>query len=339
MDVKTLYLSLIFELTSIFLLFNIDSVYKLIVFITLHSMALLLSSLIFVNFLPERFRNQRRKAVLIIFFINFATLYIGYLTTLLLTLYILRKQKNVEYKPFEFFSIEEVLSEDIKFTGRRFGEGSLFSIGKNEITNRALKERVILSVSEIKNPLTISILKENLSSRYDDVRLYAFSVISRIEKKFNEDIHTLKKRLDDDNITDEEKAEIYFELSNIYFDFVYFNIVSEEFRTFMIQEFFYYANKSLELKEKPEVFILLAKIYMRIGMLEKAYENLIKLLKYPEVNPFKYVPYLAEIYYRFGIYTEIKRLFEKYPQIKMTINPNIQAVVDFWSYKNEGADR
>lgn len=333
MDVRTLYLSFIFELSSLFLLFNLDSIYKLIMLIAFHSIALFLLSSVFVNLLPKRFKKNKKASVLVIFFINFPILCLGYISVLILILIILRRQKNVEYKPFEFFSIEDILGEDIGFSGRKFGESSLFSVGKYETQNKNLKEKVILSIAEIKNPLTISILKENLSSKYDDIRLYAFSVISKLEKKFNEDIHTLKKKLESNDITDEERAELYFELASIYFDFVYFNIVSQEFENFMIEESLYYAEKSLDLKEKPETFLLLSKLYMRIGMLEKAYEYIMKVMNYPQINPLKYVPYLAEIYYKFGLYSEVKSLFEKYPNIKMTINPNIQAVVDFWSQK------
>ncbi|MEJ5172890.1 MAG: hypothetical protein WHT47_04185 [Hydrogenothermaceae bacterium] len=256
-----------------------------------------------------------------------------------LIFFILRYQRKTEETPSKFFNVEDVLFEDIEFGNRKFGEGALISIGKSENIPKELKERAILSISEIKNPVGMAIIKENLSSNFDEVRLYAFSVISKVEKEFNKKIHLIREKLKDENLKNEEKTSLYYELASVYYDLVYFNIVDEEFKNFMIEESFYYAKKSLDIQETPEAILLTARIYMRKEMLEKAYEEFIKVFKFKDVSPLKYVPYLAEIYYKFGFYKEVENLFRSFPELAVITNPNLDFVVKLWEGKRGSIDR
>lgn len=339
MELKSLYTSLILEFISFGFILNLDSTGKVIFILLFHSAALLLILTTLVNVIPQRFRKDKKIFIFITFIIIFPTLQIGYMIIFVLIFYILRYQKKVEETPSKFFNVEDILFENIEFSNRKFGEGGLISIGKSEDVSKELKERAILSISEIKNPVSIAIIKENLSSKFDEVRLYAFSVISKMEKELNEKIHLIKERLKDENLKNEAKAGLYYELASVYYDFVYFNIVDEEFKNFMIEESFYYAKKSLDIQETPEAILLTARIYMRKGMLEKAYGEFIKIFKFKDVSPLKYVPYLAEIYYKFGLYKEVNHLFRSSPELLVITNPNLHFVIKLWEGKYGSIDR
>ncbi|MEZ0323580.1 MAG: tetratricopeptide repeat protein [Hydrogenothermaceae bacterium] len=336
MEPKRLYTSIFLEIISFGFIFNLDSVEKTIFMLLLHSIALFLILLVLSSFIPEKFRKDRKRFVFIIFTITFPTLQIGYITVFILVFYILKYQKKVEETPNKFFNVEDVLFEDIEFNSRKFGEGALINAGRSENVPRELKEKVILSISEIKNPVSMAIIKENLSSKFDEVRLYAFSVISKMEKELNEKIHSIKKKLKDENLKDEEKVKLYYSLASVYYDLVYFNIVDEEFKNLMIEEALHYAKKSLDIQENPDAILIIAKIYMRKGMLKEASEEFEKLFKFKNISPLKYIPYLAEVYYKFGLYKEVKNLFRTVPELEVVINPNIHFVIKLWK-KNHGS--
>lgn len=329
---KNVYISIISEITSFILFLNLNSVFGVILVMLFHGLSLGLLLLTLFRFIPERFTKENKtKTFFAIFSICFFILYFGYLALLIITVYLLRKQKNVEFRPYESFSLSDLVYEEFEFSGRKFGEGSIFAVGKTESVNKNIKERAIFSVSEIKNPLTISILKENLSSKHDDIRLYAFSVVSKMEKDFNENLHKLKNKLKDESLTEDEKAEIFYEIANQYYDFVYFKIADEEFKDFLLEEALFYGKKSLELKETPEALILIGKIYIRRNMPEIALTYFMKASKTSSLNPIKYVPYIAEIYYKSGVYTDIVELFKAYPQLRNVANPNLNFIIDFWT--------
>lgn len=339
MTIKYIYTSISVEITSFFLFLNIHSLAGIISILTLHSIGLILILIPLLSLVPKRFKKDLKKTSSVLFILCFFTLYLGYISLFVLTIYLLKKQKNLEFKPFKFFSIGDVFDKDIEFSGRRFGEGSIFAVSKVEDGNKTLKERAILFVSDIKSPLTMNILKESLSSKYDDIRLYAFSVVSKMEKEFNENLHRLKEDLRKENLTDQERSELLYEIASQYYDFVHFNIVDEEFRKFLIEESFYYAKKSLESYETPEALILIGKIYIRLNMPEMALPYFIRASKYETLNPLKYVPYIAEIYYRSGLYKDIVEIINKYPQLKSIANPNLGFMVEFWAGSYGSTDR
>ncbi|MCX7738319.1 MAG: hypothetical protein N2Z80_02735 [Hydrogenothermaceae bacterium] len=339
MTVKYIYTSMLVETASFFFFLNTHSLAGITSILTLHSIGLVLLLIPLLSLVPKRFKKDLKKTSLALFMLCFFTLYLGYISLLVLTVYLLRKQRNLEFKPFKFFSIGDLLDEDIQFSGRRFGEGSIFAVSKAEDGSKILKERAILFASDIKSSLTINILKESLSSKYDDIRLYAFSVVSKIEKEFNENLHRLKEEIKKKNLTDQERSELLYNIASQYYDFVYFNIVDEEFREFFIEESFYYAKKSLESYETPEALILLGKIYLKRNMPEMALPYFISASKYENLNPLKYVPYIAEIYYRSGLYRDIVEIVNKYPQLKSIANPDLRFMVDFWAGSYGSTDR
>ncbi|MGC8944048.1 MAG: hypothetical protein ACP5KX_08105, partial [Caldisericia bacterium] len=153
----------------------------------------------------------------------------GFIFLLISVTYLFRKQKNIEYKPIETFSIEEIYNEDIEFSGRKFGEGGLLGIKKSENAPKVLKEKAFLTLTDLRSPSVFNLIKENLSNPVDEIRLLAFSIISKIEKDLTKKIHELEKKLKEE-ISQEEKAEIYKDLAQIYWDFVLYNLVDEEFK-------------------------------------------------------------------------------------------------------------
>ncbi|MGB9766760.1 MAG: tetratricopeptide repeat protein [Sulfurihydrogenibium sp.] len=244
---------------------------------------------------------------------------------LISTKYLFRKQKNIEYKPIETFSIEEIYNEDIEFSGRKFGEGGLVGIIKSENAPKVLKEKAFLTLTDLRSPSVFNLIKENLSNPVDEIRLLAFSIISKFEKDLTEKIHELEKKLKEE-ISQEEKAEIYKDLAQIYWDFVLYNLVDEEFKEFMLKTAEDYAFKSLQIKENPYVYFLLGRMYLRKKKIEESLNYLLKAYNDKALRQ-KVIPYLAECYFYKKDFSQVKNLMK---EIDLTIDLRIKFIRDFW---------
>ncbi|ACD66172.1 MAG TPA: tetratricopeptide repeat protein [Sulfurihydrogenibium sp.] len=327
MSYKKLYLSVILEILGILSLF-IENIYiSLSLFFFFHGLAAFLLTTALYLFLPKRIRSRKWEPLVFIFLIGFFGFIVGYLFLFILTLYLFRAQKNIEFKPIETFSIEEIEDEDFDFSGRRFGEGAILSILRKDNVPSDLKLRAFMSLSDLPSPITYFLIKENIGNPMDEIRLMAFSVISKMEKQLNDKIHELNLRLKDNDLSEEEKAKIYFELAQVYWDFVFFHIVDKEFENFAIEKALYYAEEGLKLKKDFIPYFLIGRIYLRLKDYKKAKEYLELAFNFKEFK-YKVIPYLAECYFYEKDFKKVKELFS---QLDLSLDVKVSFMKQFWS--------
>lgn len=182
MKPEWLYMSFLLELISLAFFINMKSFYFLLMLLLLHSIALLIVISFLTMLIPKRFKD-RKRAVFTLFFIVFPTLYLGYIFAVIVTLYLLRKQKIDTYQPSKVPSLEEVLTEEVKFSGRIIGESALALLKDlSGNINPSRLETLLSYTLNLNSSEIISSLKRVLSSSEDIVRLYAFGAIQKTEK-------------------------------------------------------------------------------------------------------------------------------------------------------------
>ncbi|WP_028950951.1 tetratricopeptide repeat protein [Sulfurihydrogenibium subterraneum] len=323
---KNILYSVISEIFGILFLFSENIYISVGIYIIFHSIAIFLLSSTLLFLIPKKYRNKKKESFTFLFFFGFFTFIAGFIFLFVLSLYLLRTQKNIEYKPVEAFSLDEIYNEDIDFYGRRFGEGGLVSLIKDKNVPKYLKEKAFLALADLKSPFVFNLIKENLSNPIDEIRLLAFSLISKMEKEMTEKVHDLENKLKKDDITDDEKAEIYKALAQLYWDFVLYNIVDEEFKSFMIEESKSYALKSLEIKKDPYVYFLLGRIYLKLKDVEKAIKFLEEAVKDKNIKS-KVIPYLAECYFYMRDYKSVKSILK---ELDLILDVRVKFVKDFW---------
>ncbi|MGC9006725.1 MAG: tetratricopeptide repeat protein [Sulfurihydrogenibium sp.] len=282
----------------------------------------ILSTLLFLS-LPKRYEKKENFYFLLLF--GFFTFVAGFIFLLISTIYLLGRRKNIEYKTMGAFPIEEIYNEDIGFSGRNFGEKDLVDIIKSENAPKVLKEKAFLALIDLKSPFVFNLIKENLSNPVDEIRLLAFSIISKFEKDLTKKIHKLEKRLKK-KISQGKKAEIYKDLAQIYWDFVLYNLVDEEFKEFMLKTAEDYAFKSLQIKENPYVYFLLGRMYLRKKKIDESLNYLLKAYNDKALRQ-KVIPYLAECYFYKKDFSQVKNLMK---EIDLTIDLRIKFIRDFW---------
>jgi tetratricopeptide (TPR) repeat protein len=327
MSYKKLYLSVILEIFAISSLFVKNIYVVLSLFFLFHGLAVFLLTTVLYLFLPKRIESSKWEPLVFIFLIGFFGFIIGYLFLFILTLYLFRAQKNIEFKPIKAFSTEEIEDEDFDFSGRRFGEGAILSILKKDNAPSDLKLRAFMSLSDLKSPITYSLIKENISNPMDEIRLMAFSMISKMEKQLNDKIYELNLRLKDNDLSEEKKAKIYFELAQTYWDFVFFHIVDKEFENFAIEKALYYAEEGLKLKKDFIPYFLLGRVYLRLKDYKKAKEYLELAFNFKEFR-YKVIPYLAECYFYERNFKKVKELFS---QLDLSLDVKVNFLKQFWS--------
>ncbi|MGC9188051.1 MAG: hypothetical protein ACP5F0_02015, partial [Sulfurihydrogenibium sp.] len=136
---KNIYFSIISEILAISSLFVENIFLAAFLYLIFHGLAIFLLSNFLFLLLPKRYRKKESFYFLLLF--GFFSFIAGFIFLLISTIYLLRKQRNIEYKPIEAFSIEEIYNEDIEFSGRKFGESGLLGIIKSENAPKVLKEK------------------------------------------------------------------------------------------------------------------------------------------------------------------------------------------------------
>jgi tetratricopeptide (TPR) repeat protein len=327
MSYEKLYLSVILEIFAISSLFVKNIYVALLLFFLFHGLAVFLLTTVLYLFLPKRIWSRKWEPLIFIFSIGFLGFIVGYLFLFILTLYLFRAQKNIEFKPIKTFSTEEIEDNDFDFSGRRFGEGAMLSILKKDNIPSDLKLRAFMSLSDLKSPIAYSLIKENISNPIDEIRLMAFSMISKMEKQLNDKIHELNLRLKDNVLSEEEKAKIYFELAQVYWDFVFYHIVDKEFENYAIEKVLYYAEEGLKLKKDFIPYFLLGRVYLRLKDYKKAKEYLELAFNFKEFG-YKIIPYLAECYFYERNFKKVKELFS---QLDLSLDVKVNFLKQFWS--------
>lgn len=334
MKPEWLYMSFLLELISLAFFINMKSFYFLLMLLLLHSIALFIVISFLTMLIPKRFKD-RKRAVFTLFFIVFPTLYVGYIFAVIVTLYLLRKQKIDTYQPSKIPSLEEVLTQGVEFSGRIMGESALALLKDlSGNINPSRLETILSYTLNLNSSEIISSLKRVLSSSEDIVRLYAFGAIQKTEKKLNETLHFLKEKLNKGKISPEEKAYVYYQIASIYYTFVHYHIADQEFRDYMLKEALEHAQKSIEAKAIPEAKLLLAKIYIEAKEFDKALSYLEEVANKKELDPVSYIVPLAEIYYEKRDYKKVKSLFTEHKELELLLDVDVNFVVRFWRGSN-----
>ncbi|MEO2083482.1 MAG: hypothetical protein ABGX12_05625 [Desulfurobacteriaceae bacterium] len=226
--------------------------------------------------------------------------------------------------PVSGIQVEEITMDKIKVKPRKFGE-SILSFMKKE--SHHISEETILMLKEIKNPISIEIAKQALRNSKDEVRLTAFSIISKLEKEINNKISFLKNQLKEKH-TKKELLEIYKNLIFSYWELLYFGLVDKELENFVVKEALSYAEEALELGEDAEIYLVAGRIFLRKGDYEKAYEYLSRIFDRGDlVTKRRAVPYLAEVEFYRGNYRKVKRLWKEIP---FSLHPNVYFMKLLW---------
>lgn len=258
---------------------------KLIIYLVFYSLISFIAGGSIYLLLPERYKNRPLKKALfagIVLFI-FLTGPLGLAGTVILYFAIFKRKKEKISIPAEKLSLEETIIPDIE--KRSFGEA---------VWDK-LNEKLVLLIAKFPSPRSVQLLKRALSAEEDEIRLIAFSAISRMEKEIFERINVLLKKLEKAKNPD-ELFRIYSSLAELYWEPVFLNIADEELAEFYLKTALDYGLKALKINEDGKLLFLIGRIYLRLKEYDKA-ELFLKRAVGEGIPVEKVAPYLMEVYF------------------------------------------
>ena len=303
-------------------LYALISRYPIFLFVILHLLSTTMFSFFCYNLLPQKYK--RRETFFFVFIVSFSLIILSYIGGIYVV-FLLRKQK--EYLPpvTESFSMETILKEDVKFSGRRFGEGAIAQMAKAaQYINR---QETLIVGKELKHPAALELIKSSLNNPSDEIRLYAFNLISRVEEDINKNIADLKERLKKER-DKTRKGQLHSEMARLYWELVYMQVTDKELEHINLEEASSHIEEAIRILDNPNVYLLAGRIYLRKGEKEKALRFLEKAYKMG-TSPSRVMPYISEIYFELKKYKEIKQMFSKWDGL--TLYPNLYFIYLFWN--------
>lgn len=300
--------------------------FKLISFLGLHILLIGILSLICLVFLDK----ERRNFSSYIFFsiLGFSSLIFGYLLIPLLTLYF-RKTKPLYFPKLKVsFPVEETKIEKISLeplSKSSFGEGGVQAILKIEKISSVLKEQALKILSETKSPYLFGIIKQIFPSLTDEIRIQAYSFLTKMEKFIISRISNLKKLL---LISKDTKtlSLIHLDLANSYWDLLLYNLIEESIKGEILNLALFHIKQSISLHPSPEAYFLAGKIYLKIKNFSEAEKYLLSLYSNAYYKS-KVIPYLAELYFYNKEFKKVKKLLS---ELEFALDNRIFFVKELW---------
>jgi len=216
------------------------------------------------------------------------------------------KNKQKKFTTFESVNIERfMMMNNIINVKREFGEGALLTFIDNHNFSSDMRLKAFLIVSELKNPQNIELLKKGLMDKNDEIRLLSFSVLNNLENNLNEKLHYFQSLLEKEN-----NIEYHKKIAKLYWEFIYFRLVDNDFKEFFLEQIFLNLQKVLEVKEDKEALFLLGKVHMLHKEYDKAFEV------FSKIDSKEAIPFLIELYFYKKDYKKVKELIQAHPEIE-----------------------
>jgi hypothetical protein len=181
------------------------------------------------------------------------------------------------------------------------------------------------------NPVreNVNLIKEALNDDNEMVRILAANTLQRMEDYYVENISNLEKELKN-NISDEKKGKIYFELAKFFDEYIYSTLVPDDIVDFYREKMFLCFEKAYNsIKLNPEYSEKYIRACIRFEKLEKAKELIDKhLSRYPNALGVKI--WLCDYYLKTGNINEIYNILKSLPSDKMKKIPKIYKAYKWW---------
>ncbi len=155
--------------------------------------------------------------------------------------FVLKARKVKSGIPVKNIDIDNILNEFIQAKLRKFGEGALKLIPRIK-----QKEETLLFLTDLLTPFSVEIARKFLREKDYEVRLGAFSILVKLEKRLNNRISELMElyQREKDRY---RKGAIAREIASCYWELLYFNLADRELEKFIVEEALRYATTAFEI--------------------------------------------------------------------------------------------
>ncbi len=301
---------------------------SLAMFYLVHGSISLIIAIIASLFLKERFKNHIATIILLFLMFNIAIPGIGYIFTIWIVYYLLNVTYEKALTNAKYINMIEFENEfpEIK---RVFGEGSMNELLSNDIASTSLKMKALVSMSDYITRENLALIKNSLSDKNDEIRLYSFAIIDNMERDINDKIHIKLKEFQESN-SSIAKAKVAEELTFLYWDMVYYELSNDDLKKYILNELKKYATIVLKVNlHHTNINILLGKVYLMEEEYDKAASHFAMAIEQEDETDYA-LPYLAEIFYGMKNFRSVRSLLSSTESLNM--NVMLHPVVSQWKH-------
>ena len=268
-----------------------------------------------------------KKVFIFMFFFNFAIPVFGYLASIFITLHLRYVTYKEELEDVSSFDLT-IFETDFIQVDRQFGEGSMQEMMEHKEIPTQKKIKALVSMANNLSKENTRIIKNTLSNDDDEVRLYSFAIIDKIEKDINSKIDDNIKKFTQE--TDEAKKAHYAkELAGLYWEMIYYQLTEDALKDFILKELTKYLNIALRtLDEDSELNILMGKVLVLKKEYKQAEKRFLTAIKLAPKDSEFIMPYLAEIYFIDKEFNKVKQILNNTTELQL--NAKLYPIVEQW---------
>ncbi len=266
---------------------------------------------------------------ILLFLFNTVMIIVGPVLTLLLYFYLSKANKNISKQKVHTLDMN-LLKISYPLITRDYRGGPLEDFLINEESSQERKVRILSYIKENFHKDDMRLFYSTLSGRGDESRLFCFGTINQMEKKLNDKINDLFDKLS--KCTDTLKKSAYeSELAHLYWDFVYFQLISKDLEGFYLDNAKNFTQKALKTDpEDRQLNILLAKINLKMKRFDQAAEAFEKVIDDPSFRDTA-LPYMAQLYFEKRDFEQLRHILDKVKTINYV--PKVLSFTSLWRDK------
>jgi hypothetical protein len=295
-------------------------------FLFLLDVILILVALLLVILLPQSFHKIKTVIMLLPFCI-----FIPIIGPILFIIYILFLYFCFKYiTPRKYFRYQNYPEFDTEVDRNlvQHGEGGVLVRLRNAALSAQSKLRSLVALNASSLPVTNMINIDMLQNSSDELRLFAYGMMSKQETEIYNEIHSMEKKL---FLAVSKTAEfiIHKDISYCYWSLLYLNLAQDDIKGFAIKKLQEHLLCASKIKADDIAIIILQ---ARLSLLlldnhaaEKYFTQALELGA-PEN---KVASYLAEISFRRKDFIAVRAIFQKHQSLRFI--PKLHAAAAYWS--------
>jgi len=302
-------------------------------YLVLHGVASLLLAGFAILLLPSAIARPRRPVLLLLAGCSYAVPILGFIGVLA-GIVILRTYRHGASAP-SFESIKLPAFDPHQHPAGSFRRPGLRAFLGNSKAPTASRMGALVALQYVSGRVATPLLRDVLTDPSEDLRLLAYGMLDKQEKRINQAIDDeLKKFADshDAQAPDEEEGPMLAaarRLSDLYWELIYQRLVQGDLRLHALAESSKYCQIVLSHTPYDAALMLRhGRLQHALGQPEEAVDAYYKALAFG-LPATRVLPYLAELRFDQGDHADARRLMNDLAS--WTALPRLQPVIQYWT--------
>ena len=302
-------------------------------YLVLHGAASLLLASFAILLLPAAIAQPRRPMLLLLAGCSYAVPVLGFIGVVA-GIVILRTHRHGSSAP-NFESIKLPAFDPHQHTASSVRRPGLRAFLGNAKAPTASRMGALVALQYVSGRVATPLLRDVLTDPSEDLRLLAYGMLDKQEKRINQAIdEELKKFAESHDIKDpdegeEQKSAAARRLSDLYWELIYQRLVQGDLRLHALAESAKYCRIVLQHTPYDAALMLRhGRLQHALGHPDEAVDAYYKALALG-LPATRVLPYLAELRFDQGKHADARRLMNDLTS--WTALPRLQPVIQYWS--------